>query len=217
MVRRPALSRALLFCAVLSIAAAALCAAPIRTRMLRAAGSALVVNPPVQHADVIVVGVGAGSAGALEAADLVHAGVADRVAVVTEPADPIAAEFLRRGVGYQEISDATVGALRALGVQEVEKISAAAAGTEDEGRMLARWSIEQGVHSIVVVTTRDHSRRLARVLRRAAAPPSARFVVRGSRYSLFDPASWWRSRVGTRIGVVELEKLALDLVLHPVS
>jgi len=43
----------------------------LREPVLRAAGWALVVNQPVASADVIVVSLASGGAGALEAADLV--------------------------------------------------------------------------------------------------------------------------------------------------
>lgn len=51
---------------------------PFREPVLRAAGWALVVNEPVEPADIIVVTVDSGSAGALEAADLVQSGIAKR-------------------------------------------------------------------------------------------------------------------------------------------
>jgi hypothetical protein len=39
--------------------------------------------------------------------------------------------------------------------------------------------------------------------------------VRYSRYSEFDPDSWWLTRGGQRIQAVESEKLLLDLLRHP--
>src|SRR5579859_7855587 len=58
---------------------------PVREAMLRAAGWALVVNEPVGFADVIVVSLDSGGAGALEAADLVKRGISTRVAIFTDP------------------------------------------------------------------------------------------------------------------------------------
>src|SRR6266446_8033482 len=69
----------------------------IRTPILLAAGWALVVDEPVGPADVIVVAIDAGGAGLLEAADLVHSGIATRVAVFSDPPDAVAREFIRRG------------------------------------------------------------------------------------------------------------------------
>ena len=67
---------------MVTLAAAAIVAVPsIRESVLRAAGWALVVNEPIAPADVIVLSLASGGAGALEAADLVQGGIATRVAV----------------------------------------------------------------------------------------------------------------------------------------
>ena len=69
---------------MVALAAAAIVAVPsVRAQVLRAAGWALVVSEPVASADIIVVSLDSGGAGALEAADLVQSGVATRVAVFT--------------------------------------------------------------------------------------------------------------------------------------
>jgi hypothetical protein len=44
-----------------------------------------------------------------------------------------------------------------------------------------------------------------------------RVTVRPERYSSFDLDRWWESRDGTRTENVELQKLVLDVVLHPIS
>jgi hypothetical protein len=81
----------------------------IRRPILRAAGWALVVNDRVEPADVIVVTVEADGAGVLEAADLVHSGVATRVAVFGEPPDTmVEREFIRRGVPYENAAARSV-------------------------------------------------------------------------------------------------------------
>jgi hypothetical protein len=42
-------------------------------------------------------------------------------------------------------------------------------------------------------------------------------TVRVARYSAFNPDQWWTTRDGIRSGIVELQKLILDLVRHPIS
>ena len=72
---------------------------PLREPVLRAAGRALVVNSePIIPADVIVLTVDSGGAGALEAADLVRSGVSKRVAVFEDPPGGEDHEFVRRGL-----------------------------------------------------------------------------------------------------------------------
>jgi hypothetical protein len=68
--------------AVLTLAAFAVVAVrSLREPVLRAAGWALVANEPVAPADIIVLSLDSGGAGALEAADLVQSGISKRVAV----------------------------------------------------------------------------------------------------------------------------------------
>ena len=94
----------------------------IRRPILRAAGWALVVNERVEPADVIVVACDADGAGVLEAADLVHSGVATRVAVFAEPPDTVDREFIRRGIPYEDAAARSVRLLRALAFETVDKI-----------------------------------------------------------------------------------------------
>lgn len=190
----------------------------VRGPILRAAGGALVVDDALGPADIIVVATGADGAGVLEAADLVRSGVATRVAVFADPPDPVVdREFLRRGIPYEDAAARSVRQLGALGVQTIEQIPRAVAGTEDEGRALPEWCDQRRFRSVVVVTTSDHSRRLRRLLRRAMKGHETRVMVRPARYSQFDPDRWWETREGTRTQVIELQKLFLDVVLHPMS
>jgi hypothetical protein len=46
---------------------------------------------------------------------------------------------------------------------------------------------------------------------------AARIMVQPARYSSFDPDQWWETRSGIRTEIVELQKLVLDIVLHPMS
>lgn len=205
--------------AVLALAAAlATLATPsLRTRVLRAVGSALIVEDAISAASVIVITANADGAGVLEAADLVHRGVAPRVAVFDDPPGPVDAEFLRRGLPYEDAAARSMRQLRALGVQNVERIPRTVAGSEDESRVLPGWCDRMGVDSVVVVTTLDHSQRMQRMLRRAMAGRRTRVAIRGSRYSEFDPKNWWQTRTGVRTTIIEMQKLLLDVARHPLS
>jgi hypothetical protein len=201
----------------LLVGAAAAGVPVIRRPILRAAGRALVVNEPVEPADIIVVTVDANSAGVLEAADLVHSGIATRVAVFADPPDAVDREFIRRGIPYEDMAARSVRQLRSLGVSTIEQIPRAVAGTEDEGLILPGWCDQHRFGSVVVVSAPDHTRRLRRVLHRSMEGRRTRVTVRSTRYSQFDPDRWWQTRAGVRIEIVELEKLLLDLVRHPIS
>lgn len=189
---------------------------PVREPVLRAAGWALVASEPVAPADVIVLTLDSGGAGALEAADLLQSGVSKRVAVFEDPPSGEDFEFIRRGLPYENLSAKQIRQLASLGVTNVERL-AKIDGTESEGRTLPQWCDGQGLRSVVVVATKDHSRRLQRVLDRAMKGHPTQVTVQAARYSSFDPDRWWKTRGGVRTEIIELQKLLLDFVLHPMS
>jgi hypothetical protein len=202
---------------VLVLAAFAIVAIrPLRESVLRAAGWALVVNEPVASADIIVLSLDSGGAGALEAADLVQSGISKRVAVFMDPPSGVEQEFIRRGLPYEDAGARQIRQLKSLGVTDVVQISRVD-GSEGEGQALPSWCDEHQFRSIVIVATKDHSRRLRRVVDRDMKGHPTRIIVQSARYSSFDPDRWWETRGGIRTEIVELQKLMLDLVLHPMS
>jgi hypothetical protein len=188
-----------------------------RHAVLRTAGWWLVAEDPLAAADVIVIALGGGSAGVIEAATLVHQGIAGRVALLAEPPTPAEREFARRGIAYEDGAEISARHLRLLGVSAVERIPNPVEGTEAAGRVLGEWCAHQQLKAVVIVSAADHSRRLRRVLQRSMRGCAARVVVRSARYSQFDPDSWWLTRGGIRTQIVETEKLLLDLARHPWS
>ncbi len=203
--------------AIALLAAASLLVRSVREPVLRAAGWALVVNEPLAPSDVIVISLDSGGAGALEAADLVQAGVAKRVAVFTDPPTGEDFEFIRRGLPYEDESARQVRQLNSLGISDIVRIPRTEAGTDAEGAILPSWCDQHQFRSIVVVAARDHSRRTRRVLDRTMKGRPTRVIVRAARFSQFDPERWWEMRSGIRTEIVEIQKLVLDVILHPMS
>jgi hypothetical protein len=189
----------------------------IRGSMLRAAGRVLVVDEPLERADIIVVPQWAGAGGVIDAADLVHTGTAGGVAVLPGPPRPAERELMRRGISYKDEPTYLVELLHALGVKNVEVIPNPAAGSDAEGQVLPPWCDQHQFRTIIVVSAPDHSRRMRRVLHRSMRGHSTKVVIRSARYSSFDPDRWWEERDGIRIEIMELQKLLLDVARHPIS
>jgi hypothetical protein len=188
----------------------------IRVPVLEAVGRALVIDEPIGPADVIVVTLDSGGAGVLEAADLVRDGIAKRVAVFTDPPSGEDLEFIRRGLPYEDASARQIRQLRSLGVTDILQISRLDAGTGGEGQVLPAWCDQHDFRSIVFVAAPDHSRRTRRMLDRVMQTHATHVMIRPAHYSSFDPQRWWETRAGLRIAIIELQKLVLDVVLHPI-
>lgn len=185
----------------------------VREPVMRALGSALIVEDPFDVVDVIVVSVDADGAGVLDAADLVKRGVAKRVAIFAKPLNRSDQEFARRGLdaeGAWQIHD-----LALLGVTDVERILLSYAGTEAEALALLHWTAARGFTSVLVISSPDHSRRLRRVILRAMRDQPTSVAIRPARYADFDAERWWQTRDGVRTAIIEWQKLVLDYVLHP--
>ncbi len=215
--RRPRRAPIAVAVALAAVAAGIVAVPSVRQPVLRAAGWALVVTEPVAPADAIVVSPDSGGAGALEAADLVQSGIATRVAVFTDPPSGEDHEFIRRGLPYEDAAARQIRQLKLLGVTDVVQIPRTDVGTEGEGEVLPAWCDQHQFRSVVFVAARDHSRRVRRVLDRVMKGHPTQVTVRPARYSNFDPDRWWETRVGVRTEIIELQKLMLEAVLHPVS
>jgi hypothetical protein len=187
-----------------------------RRALLKSIGHALVAQDAPARGDLIIISTDVMGAGILEAADLVKAGFATRVAIFDRPPNRVQLEFARRGIQSLDVKLFSLQLLHSLGLQDVVVIPPVV-GTEDEGKVLQRWCVANSIHSIVFVSTPDHSRRTRRVLNRTLGPLGIKVTVRYSKYSDFEPDSWWQGREGQRIEAVELEKLLLDLLRHPLS
>ena len=208
----------ILAASVLLAGAITFCVRASRDQILAATGRLLVLDdPPVDSADVIVVAIDANGAGTLEAADLIHRGIAREVAVFSDPPSPADREFLRRGLPYDDRAAVSANQLRLLGVQDIARIPRSPSGSEHEGEILPVWCEGRGYHSVILVTSTDHSRRLERILRRSLRHSSVKITIQTSPYSEFNPDNWWQTRDGVRVEIVELEKLALDVIRHPLS
>jgi len=201
-------------CVVLLVMAAIATVPSWRQGCLRSIGWLLVAQDELAPVDLIVVSSDSLAAGGLEAADLVTAGYARRVAVFDRPLLPVQRELIRRGAPPYDPQAFLKLVLHSQGVNDIVDLPSVS-GTNDEGRLLREWCVANSIHSVIFVSVRDHSRRTRRVLARTLGQDNVRAIVRYTRWSEFDPDSWWHSRDGQRIEVEELEKLFADLVLHP--
>lgn len=173
------------------------------------AGRALVVADPVPaRGDAILILAGSVADRTLEAVDLYRTGVARRIVVTRERLQRGEGTLRARGARVAESDRETASVLQQLGVPEsaVVMLRRRNRSTTSEARTVARWACRHRLHSLVVVTSRAHTRRARLILRRTL--PSVAITVQPSRYDGFSPALWWRDRRDFKAVMGEYEKLA---------
>jgi uncharacterized SAM-binding protein YcdF (DUF218 family) len=211
----PASRWIVLLVSVASLSAAIIAAIPAsRHSVLRSVGWALVAQDPPTKADIVVIGTDTLGAGVLEATDLIRAGYATRVGIFARPVTKASLEIARRGATPFDLDAVSVQLLHELGITDITMIPTVV-GTADEGKVLQRWCAARSIHSVIFVSVPDHSRRARRVLARWLGRDGIQVVVRYTHFSDFDPDTWWQTRNGQRVQMVESEKLLLDILTHP--
>jgi hypothetical protein len=191
-----------------------------RNALLASAGKVLILESRLDDAQVVVLPTGIGPAGPLEVVDVVGGQKIPRILIMSAPLSPqLESAYAERGVVPVEEAVLAKQLLVRLGIDaaKIEVLHVVQGGTNGESEGLMRWCDERGIARVVVVSSRHHSRRFARVLRRNVGERRLAIAVRPARLDPFDPTEWWQDRDNLRVGLIELQKLLLDVTLHPLS
>jgi uncharacterized SAM-binding protein YcdF (DUF218 family) len=177
-------------------------------------GSMLVVDDPIERADAIFVLAGERVSRWLEARDLFNEGYAPVVALSAGQwghAEKLASQ---QGVRIENEGERARKALVALGVPagQIVVVPGHPDNTADEASQLRDLSHARGWRTVIVVSSKLHTRRAAFAIRRALEGTSVRIVMRSSRYDEDDPARWWRRRSSIRNVMHELPALVAYLL-----
>jgi uncharacterized SAM-binding protein YcdF (DUF218 family) len=155
-------------------------------------GRWLVREDALQHADVIVVLSGGLPYRAQGAADIYKAGYAPEV-WVSYPTGP-QQELSKLGIHFVGEEEYNREILIHEGVPEnnVAIFSDQIINTEQEVGEIAREMRAQGKHTVIIVTSPEHTRRV-RALWNSLAGDGLIAVVRGAPADPFDADHWWRN------------------------
>lgn len=187
-----------------------------RAAALGAVGRWLAYEDSPRTPDVVAVLSGGGAATVLEAVDLAVQSSGARVVLFESVAPAMAVAFRARGVAPLSEASYVSQVMTVLGVphDRMVTIPLEAGGTSLELQAFRSWLDGQVVQQPVIVSAWHHSHRVARVARRIFAPGRIPAVVI-PRDQRDVPGTWWRTRDGLRVGIVESQKLLLDVVSHP--
>ena len=171
-------------------------------------GSFLVVQDPLAKADAIFVLGGTRYERPLEAAELYNAGWAPRVTLMRQIADNGERDLLKRGVPYKREVDEQIEVLGRVGVPAAAiTVLEEANSTADEADTLLGLATREHWKRVIIVTSKQHTRRARLVMRRRLAGTGVEVVVRYSRLDDADVERWWTNRSTLRFTLFESQRL----------
>jgi uncharacterized SAM-binding protein YcdF (DUF218 family) len=175
---------------------------------LRGLGSWLVVQDPLAKADAIFVLGGTRFERPLEAVELYKAGWAPRIALMRQVSDYGEVHLMQQGIPYPREVDAQVDVMVRLGVpQSAITIVNEANSTAEEADALYEAATANHWSSVIIVTSKQHTRRARLVMKRRTAPIGLTVVTRYSRYDQADTDRWWTNRSVLRFTLFETQRL----------
>ena len=155
-------------------------------------GRWLVVEDPLVHADVIVVLSGRIPERAVEAARIYKAGYAEQV-WISPPVSPVK-ELKAMNISYLGEDFYNEKILIAQGVppDAIRVLERPDVNTEAEVRQIAEDLHNWEFHSVIIVTSKAHTRRV-RYIWKHRIGNDPQLIIRYANDDTFDPAHWWRN------------------------
>ncbi len=155
-------------------------------------GRWLVVEDPLEKARAIAVLSGRMPLRAIEAAKLYRQGYAPEV-WLTHSLEP--GESLKRmGISFagEDYYNARVLVHEGVPPEAIHVLEPPVVNTADEIKVLAAMLAPEKDRTVILVTTKPHTRRVRLLWRRLAAG-QGKAIVRASSADSFDPKHWWRT------------------------
>jgi uncharacterized SAM-binding protein YcdF (DUF218 family) len=171
-------------------------------------GAWLVVADPLEKADAIVVLGGTMYERPMEAVELYKEGWAPRIYLVRQIADWGEALLVERNFQYTREVDLQIEVMGRLGVpREVIGILAQANSTAEEADLVLALVTREKFSRVIVVTSKQHTRRARLVMNRKVNPAGVAVIVRASRFDRSDVDRWWANRSTLRFTLFETQRL----------
>jgi len=175
---------------------------------LRGLGSFLVYEDPLEKADGIMILGGTMYDRQLEAVDLYKDGWAPRLFLLREVSEWGEVELMNRGIKYLSVVDAQVDVMERLGVpRDRITILDRANSTTQEADILRDLALREKFTKVIIVTSKQHTRRARLVMNRRVQEIGVKVIVRPSRYDRANVDRWWTERSTLRFTLFETQRL----------
>lgn len=191
-----------------------------REHLLRQIGHFLVFEQTPQKSDVIVVLNGRDTERSLAAVDLYNRGYSKLVVMARRSKQPGSDEFWKR-VGKDWNSKIFFQrAIEAMGISEhsFKLIGNGVTSTYDEAKVTKRFVKGNGYKSILLVTSKWHSKRAYLTFRSVfKGHDEVEIIPHASKYDSFDPDAWWKNENDAESVFREYARLIYYIVTFRIS
>ena len=191
----------------------------VHSYLLKKVGHFLFFQQEPEKADVIVVLNGRDTERSLAAADLYNQGYSNRIVIARGSKQPGNDEFWRR---VRDNFDGKIffqRALYAMGIPEssFKLIGNGVDSTYDEALVTKEFLADNGYKSILLVTSKWHSRRAYLTFRSALKKDGIRIIVQPSKYDVFNPDTWWKNSNDAELVFYEYTRLIFYVISSRIS
>lgn len=174
-------------------------------------GSNLVAQDEPQKSDIIILLMGSGPDRMLGAVELYRQGYGDEIIMVKNLVRGYDLA-VNQGVSIPHDTDIAKDVAVQLGVpaEKITILSGDALSTQDEAVIVREYlKSENGIDSLIIVTSKYHSRRAKKIFAKAMSSMDreVRVISCPTPYDDFNVEDWWRSREDLKRGALEYFKL----------
>ena len=178
--------------------------------VLKKIGSFLIYEQNPEKTDIIVVLNGRDTERSLAAVDLYKGGYANLIILAQGSKQPGCDEFWKRVSKNFNGKIFFQRAIEAMGIPEnsFKLIGDGVSSTYDEAKATRRFMRQNGYKSILLVTSKWHSKRAYLTFKSALKNDGIKVIVHPSKYDTFNPDAWWKNENDTEEVFGEYVRLA---------
>jgi uncharacterized SAM-binding protein YcdF (DUF218 family) len=187
--------------------------------ILRKIGNFLVFEQEPQKSDIIVVLNGRDMERALAAVDLHNKGYANLMVMARGSKQPGCDEFFKRVGRNWDSKTFFQRTIEAMGVPQkaFKLIGNGVTSTYDEAKVAEKFLGQNGYKSMVLVTSKWHSKRAHLTFESVFKDDKINIVTHPSQYDTFDPDSWWKNQPDAELLLEEYMRLLYYFVTLRIS
>jgi len=183
----------------------------LRFDILTGMGTFLIVEDPIETADIIFVLTGEVSNRPLHAADLYIDNYAPKIAISQTELSPAVVMGI-----YPGNTEAAIKVMAGQGVEDsnivVIDFPGGVTSTRDEARALYDYSQQHVIKKVIVVTNFFHSRRAFYIFRKQFKKTGVKIIFSNAPHWKFDKTNWWQHEAGFITYVNEYLKLVHNVL-----